>query len=175
MKKIKVLLSALAMVAAMAFVSCGGGAGDDPTGGKSGSEGVKPTEDLVLFEGEKVLDIAASYTNYIEFTTPVEAGSGYKKFEVEASYTSDDGQKAVVQLMSADDKQASESVTLSATNAAVSGKCFVGAKYDDWSTGSAVSTDCFDGTAKAQFYIQDSSYQPTTGTITVKKIVLLAE
>lgn len=41
MKKIKVLLSALAMVAAMAFVSCGGGAGDDPTGGKSGSDPVK--------------------------------------------------------------------------------------------------------------------------------------
>ena len=41
MKKIKVLLSALAMVAAMAFVSCGGGAGDDPTGGKSGSGAVK--------------------------------------------------------------------------------------------------------------------------------------
>ena len=40
MKKIKVLLSALAMVAAMAFVSCGGGAGDDPTGGKSGSGAV---------------------------------------------------------------------------------------------------------------------------------------
>lgn len=35
MKKIKVLLSALAMVAAMAFVSCGGGAGDDPKGGES--------------------------------------------------------------------------------------------------------------------------------------------
>ena len=41
MKKLKVLLSALAMVAAMALVSCGGGAGDDPTGGKSGSGAVK--------------------------------------------------------------------------------------------------------------------------------------
>ena len=40
MKKIKVLLSALAMVAAMAFVSCGGGA-DPTTGGTSGSDAVK--------------------------------------------------------------------------------------------------------------------------------------
>ena len=40
MKKIKVLLSALAMVAAMAFVSCGGGA-DPTTGGTSGADAVK--------------------------------------------------------------------------------------------------------------------------------------
>ena len=40
MKKIKVLLSALAMVAAMAFISCGGGA-DPTTGGTSGAEPVK--------------------------------------------------------------------------------------------------------------------------------------
>ena len=174
MKKIKVLLSALAMVAAMAFVSCGGGAGDDSTGGKSGSGAVKPTEDLILFEGEKVLE-ASGYANYIEFTTPVEAGSGYKKFAVEASYSSDDGIQAAVQLMSADDLQASETVSLSTANSTVSGNCFVGAKYNKWVNGSAVPTDCFDGTAQAQFYIQDSSYQPTTGTITVKKIVLLAE
>lgn len=37
MKKIKVLLSALAMVAAMAFVSCGGGAGDDGTSNPAAS------------------------------------------------------------------------------------------------------------------------------------------
>ena len=48
MKKIKVLLSALAMVAAMAFVSCGGGAGDDPTGGKSGSG-------AVVFDGKSAV------------------------------------------------------------------------------------------------------------------------
>lgn len=54
MKKIKVLLSALAMVAAMAFVSCGGGAGDDPTGGKSGSE-------AVVFDGNVDLTALAGY------------------------------------------------------------------------------------------------------------------
>ena len=54
MKKIKVLLSALAMVAAMAFVSCGGGAGDDPTGGKSGS-------DAVVFDGNVDLTVLDGY------------------------------------------------------------------------------------------------------------------
>ena len=43
MKKIKVLLSALAMVAAMAFVSCGGGAGD-PTSAPADSG------DIVVFD-----------------------------------------------------------------------------------------------------------------------------
>ena len=63
MKKIKVLLSALAMVAAMAFVSCGGGAGD-PTSAPAAGESAK----LISCHG---------YDATLEFANPVAEGSGY--------------------------------------------------------------------------------------------------
>lgn len=80
MKKIKVLLSALAMVAAMAFVSCGGGAGD-PTSAPADSG------DIVVFDpatytgdigevvevgGEKYLKVTPNkYGTSIDLATPV--------------------------------------------------------------------------------------------------------
>ncbi len=61
MKKIKVLLSALAMVAAMAFVSCGGGAGD----GESGSDAVIQT---VTYSNNYGKLIWAAEDDWAEFT-----------------------------------------------------------------------------------------------------------
>ena len=75
MKKLKVLFGALALIASMALVSCG-----DPvnstTGDGSGASTV-PTEDLVLFEGNEVIN-ASGYDNVINFTSPVAAGKNLK-------------------------------------------------------------------------------------------------
>ena len=175
MKKIKVLLSALAMVAAMAFVSCGGKAGDDSTGGTSGAEPAVPNQ-LVVFEGEKVIEITGTtndelYGFALNFDTPVEAGTGYKKVKVTASWEAEDGIQAVFQLKTSDEKQSSEAINLSQTLAEVTGKCFKNATYKDWDQG-GIDAPCADGAAKAQVFIQDSSYAPIPGKVTITKIVL---
>lgn len=66
MKKLKVLLSALAMVAAMALVSCGGGPGDDGTSGPAAALG-----DIVVFD-------PATYTGEIGEVVEVD-GEKYLK------------------------------------------------------------------------------------------------
>lgn len=84
MKKIKVLLSALAMVAAMAFVSCGGKAGDDGTSSPAATD----SGDIVVFDpatytgdigevvevgGEKYLKVTPNkYSTSIALATPVD-------------------------------------------------------------------------------------------------------
>ena len=168
MKKLKVLLGAVALIASMALVSCG-----DPvnstTGDGSGASTV-PTEDLVLFEGNKVIN-ASGYDNVINFTSPVAAGSGYKKFKIEASWESADGIQVQAQMKNGNN-QSSETISLNKDGAIVEGNCFVGATYKDWDNGGA-DANCADGATQIQFFVQDSSYQPTTGTITVKKIWLV--
>ena len=155
MKKIKVLLSALAMVAAMAFVSCGGGAGDPTSAPESG-------------EPAKLIECHA-YDATLEFTNPVAVGSGYTEYHVVAKWVAPGGLKAAVQLKNGQD-QSSSTIELKKNYTEVKGKCFIGAKYDDWSTGSAVSTNCADGATLAQFYIQDSNYQAMDGKVYVQKI-----
>ncbi len=170
MKKLKVLLGAIALIASMALVSCG-----DPvnstTGDGSGASTV-PTEDLVLFEGNEVIN-ASGYDAVINFTNPVAAGSGYKKFKIEASWESADGAQCQAQMKNSNGEQSSATISLSKEGAVVTGDCLVGAKYIDYSSGSPVETNCADGVAQIQFFIQNSSYATTTGTITVKKIWLV--
>lgn len=162
MKKSLLILSAL-MALSMAFVGCEGGS--DPVQDPAGEE--EPKE-LVVFEGEKVLTING-YDNYINFDKPL---SGYSKFEVTLSWDSEDGVQCQAQLMN-DGSQASETISFgSKSEAKVSGKCMAGAKYDKWVDGVSTSTDCDTSANKLQVYIQNSSYGPTTGTVTVKKIVL---
>lgn len=155
MKKIKVLLSALAMVAAMAFVSCGGGAGD-PTSAPAAGESAK----LISCHG---------YDATLEFANPVAEGSGYTDFHVLAKWEAADGKQAAVQLKNGN-AQSSATVSLTKEYSEVTGKCFVGAKYTDYSSGSPEEADCADGATLAQFYIQNSSYEAIDGNVYVKKI-----
>lgn len=167
MKKIKVLLSALAMVAAMAFVSCGGGAGDDPTGGKSGSGAV---EEALVF------DITASYDNYIVFDEAVPEGTGYTKANVIAKFESTTGNSGKLQLMNEDNSaQASATIDIGTDYATLSVACLAGATYTAWVDGKAVTKDCVDTAAKVQGFIQDSGYQPVAGKIYIKKAWLSGE
>lgn len=160
MKKSLLILSAL-MALSMAFVGCKGGS--DPVQDPAGEE--EPKE-LVVFEGEKVLTING-YDNYIEFDKPL---SGYSKFEVTLSWNSDDGVQCQAQLMN-DGSQASETISFgSKSEETVSGKCMAGATYNKYP--GPVTTDCDTSANKFQVYIQNSSYGSTTGTVTVKKIVL---
>lgn len=162
MKKSLLIVSAL-MALSMAFVGCKGGS--DPVQDPAGEE--EPKE-LVVFEGEKDLDIKG-FDNYIEFDKP---HSGYSKFEVTLSWDSEDGVQCQAQLMN-DGSQASETISFgSKSEATISGKCMAGAKYDKWVDGVATPTDCDTSANKLQVYIQNSSYDPTNGTVTVKKIVL---
>ena len=154
MKKIKVLLSALAMVAAMAFVSCGGGAGD-PTSAPAAGESAK-------------LISCHEYDATLEFANPVAEGSGYTDFHVLAKWEAADGIQAAVQLKNGN-AQSSATVNLNKDYTEVTGKCFVGAKYTDWSNGGK-DADCADGATLAQFYIQNSSYAAIDGNVYVKKI-----
>lgn len=175
MKKIKVLLSALAMIAAFGFVSCGGKAGDDSTGGTSGAEPAVPNQ-LVVFEGEKVIEITGTtndelYGFALDFATPVEAGTGYKKVKVTASWEAEDGIQAIFQLKTSDEKQSSESISLSQTLSEVTGKCFKAATYKDYSQG-GIDTPCADGAVKAQVFIQNGDYAAIPGKVTITKIVL---
>ena len=166
MKKLKVLMGALALFAAMAFVGCSGGADSNPEAG--------PTQDFILFEGEEVLN-ASGYDTVIDFAAEVAAGSGYKKFKIDASWESEDGIQCQAQMKNGEGEQSSETVSLDKNGAVITGKCLVGAKYLDYSTGSAVEKNCADGVSQIQFFIQDSNYQTTTGKITVKKVWLVAE
>ena len=174
MKKIKVLLSALAMVAAFGFVSCGGKAGDDSTGGESDPSAVP--RQLVVFEGEKVIEITGTtndelYGFALDFATPVEAGTGYKKVKVTASWEAADGIQAIFQLKTSDEKQSSESISLTQTLSEVTGKCFKAATYKDYSQG-GIEVPCADGAVKAQVFIQNDAYAAIPGKVTIKKIVL---
>lgn len=160
MKKSLLILSAL-MALSMAFVGCKGGS--DPVQDPAGEE--EPKE-LVVFEGEKFLTING-YDNYIEFDEPL---SGYSEFEVTLSWNSEDGVQCQAQLMN-DGSQASETISFgSKSEETVSGKCMAGATYNKYP--GPVTTDCDTSANKFQVYIQNSSYGPTTGTVTVKKIVL---
>ena len=168
MKKIKVLLSAFAMVAAMAFVSCGGGAGDDPTGGKSGSGAV--VEEALVF------DITASYDNYIDFEEAIPENTGYTKANVIAKFESATGTSGKLQLMIADNSaQGSATIELGTEYAEKSAACLAGATYTAWINGEAKTLDCADTATKVQGFIQDSSYQPVAGKIYIKKAWLSGE
>ena len=94
MKKIKVLLSALAMVAAMALVSCGGGAGDDPTGGKSGS-GAVVFDGNVDLTGKTVKNESAFTKAYDGFVITYDEidFTGFNKLVVEAKFYDADGKE----------------------------------------------------------------------------------
>ena len=162
MKKSLLILSAL-MALSMAFVGCKGGS--DPVQDPAGEEEPKV---LVVFEGEKVLTMN-DYDNYIEFNKSL---SGYSKFEVTLAWNSEDGLQCQAQLMN-DGSQASETISfVSKSEATVSGKCMAGATYNKYVNGSPVTTDCDTSANRLQVYIQNSSYDSTTGTVTVKKIVL---
>ena len=131
----------------------------------------KPTET----EDVKVIDCKGGdqgYNNYIEFKTPVGTDSGYTTFKIEAKYESDKAVVAKVQLLTADNKHSSPSIEIKKTYSVTSGACLKGSNYDDYTSGSAVSTPCADSIAKAQFFIQDSSWNTITGKIYVKKIWL---
>lgn len=181
MKKIKVLLSALAMVAAMAFVSCGGGAGDDPKGGESGS-GASTPDDLVLYDSEVAgevleIDIEASYNNYFELPAEIPEGSGYKKINVIAKYETTDGTQAAIQLMTTDKQsQASASISLDKEFSEKSVACLAGATYTAWENNAEVTKNCADTAGLVQGYIQNSNanYATVTGKIYIKKAWLSA-
>ena len=168
MKKIKVLLSALAMVAAMALVSCGGKAGDDGTSSPAGETPKGTVVNCLAGQDD-------GYTVFLDLQTTVDAGSGYTKVTVDADWKSAKGIKPVIQLMTAENNQSSVGVDISKANSA---DCFLAATYDNWSTGKAVPTPCADGAAKAQLYIQGGEadgWAPVAGTIYVRKITLSAE
>lgn len=84
MKKIKVLLSALAMVAAMAFVSCGGGAGDDGT--SSPAAAPEATGETVIATGEH-----GTYFKWADYSITADNAADYI---VRVTYTLDDATKA---------------------------------------------------------------------------------
>lgn len=173
MKKLKVLFGALALIASMALVGCNqptSGTGNNGLTGGAEETTSTPAEDLVLFEGNEVIS-ASGYDNVINFTSPVAAGSGYKKFKVEASWESADGIQVQAQMKNGN-AQSSETISLNKDGEVVEGKCFIGATYKDWDNG-GVDANCADGATQIQFFVQDSSYAPTTGTITVKKIWLV--
>ena len=163
MKKIKVLLSALAMVAAMAFVSCGGGAGDDPTGGKSGAGAV---EDVLVIDCD---GYKATYP--VEIAT----GLGYTTVNIEAKWESETGTQAAFQFKNGDTDHSSETINLSKTYEVVSGKFFQGATWTDWDNGGA-TVDCVDGAKAVQFFIQNANdnYAAVTGKVYIKKLWLSA-
>ena len=168
MKKLTKVLALVAMAAAL-FIGCS----NSSTSGNGGDSGTKNPETKVVFEGERVLEITKTgndaFNNYVEFA---EAVSGYTTFEVTYSWESDTGVQCQAQLMK-DGDQASETVSsTSKAERTITGKCMVGAQYDDWSTGSAVKTDCATSANRLQVYLQNSEYKPTTGKITVKKVVL---
>lgn len=114
----------------------------------------------------------SGYDNYIELPKIIREGSGYKYLYAELKYESEDGIQALFQLMSSDNEQASSSISIGKDFSVVSGACLAGSTYQYWTNGSAVPTDCVDTASKVQFYIQDSSYNPTSGTIHVKSIWL---
>ena len=137
--------------------------------------------DLVLYQSKDTdgdeIDIAAGYDNYIELSSPVSAGSGYTKLYAELKWEATDGYQASVILMSGDGtemKQASDTIYFDNKYSTVSGDCLAGAKYPklNVNTGSYEDVDCVDTATKIQFYIQDSSWQPTSGKVYVKKIWL---
>lgn len=164
MKKSLLILSAL-MALSMAFVGCKGGS--DPVQEPAVEE--EPKESVV-FEGEKVLTIDG-FDNYIEFDKPL---SGYSEFEVTLSWDSKDGVQCQAQLMN-DGSQASETISFgSKSEATISGKCMVGAKYNKWVDGVSTLTDCDTSANKLQVFIQTGAptWEATTGKVTVKKIVL---
>ena len=114
----------------------------------------------------------SGYDNYIELPKIIREGSGYKYLYAELKYESEDGIQALFQLMSSDNEQASSSISIGKDFSVVSGACLAGSTYQYWTNNSAVLTDCVDTASKVQFYIQDSSYTATSGTIYVKSIWL---
>ena len=168
MKKTLLVLSAIATL--FAFVSCGKKGPSEP----DGSDKV-PAENTPAAEAF-VLDVKASYDNYIDLITPVAAASGYTKVNIEAKFDAPDAKQACVQLMSGEDVQASATVNLTASYSVVSGACLAGAKYNAWVGGKPVETDCADTAAKLQFYIQGGDdYHTMAGKIYVKKVWLSAD
>lgn len=160
MKKILLVLGA---IFAFSLVSCAGNGGDpepDP---------IPETKDFVAFEGEEVLTTNA-YDNYVDFAAPVTGD--YKTFEVTYSWDSATGIQCNAQLMN-DASQSSATVSsTSKEEVTLTGACFAGAKYTDYSTGSAVEADCDTQANRIQLFIQDSSYAAVSGDkITVKKVV----
>ena len=81
MKKIKVLLSALAMVAAMAFVSCGGGAGDDGTSNPP----AETTTETVIATG-----VNGTFFKWADYGITADNAADYI---VRVTYTLDDSSK----------------------------------------------------------------------------------
>lgn len=168
MKKTLLVLSAIATL--FAFVSCGGGA--EPDGPAKSDTPANNTPKAEAF----VLDVKASYDNYIDLIAPVAAASGYTKVNIEAKFDAPDAKQACVQLMSGEDVQASATVQLTASYSVVSGACLAGAKYNAWVNGQPVETDCADTAAKLQFYIQGGDdYHTMAGKIYVKKVWLSAD
>ena len=164
MKKTLLVVSAI-LALSLAFVGCKKSTGDNNE--PSGSDPVKADA--------YVLNVDASYDNYIELIAPVAAASGYTKINAELKWESSDGIQAAIQLMSGDGtamKQASATVNFDKSYSTVSGACLAGATYTDWSTGSAQTANCVDTATKLQFYIQNASYAPTSGKIYVKKVWL---
>lgn len=172
MKKTLLVLSAI-LALSMAFVGC-----KKSTGGDESDKSEPPAKPEALILNCK------DYNNYAEFTIPEGTDlSGYNEVHATWKWESSEGIQAAIQLMyktgEKDEKgndvykQASPSTNLPKGDYADSkSSCLKGSNYDDWSTGKAVSTPCFDKTNCAQFYIQNSSYQACAGTIYVKKVWL---
>lgn|GEM_PF-3666184 len=119
MKKIKVLLSALAMVAAMAFVSCGGGAGDDPTGGKSGSDAVIQTVTYSNVYGKLIW---AAEDDWAEFTIDFAEVPTKVQFCCEGDVTSSENQKYGEMYYSGSITTTSKTVVIADALAVMKGK-----------------------------------------------------
>jgi hypothetical protein len=148
------------------------------------AECTKPFEvkfgDVKVYAGWKkqiqpmVINCTAGYENYYDLPEAITEGSGYTELHAICTWESSDGIQAALQLMDNDRRQASSTLHISKTDPEDVVDCLNGATYIDYNInpGSPVVTPCADSATQIQFYIQNSSYSPTTGTITVKKIWL---
>lgn len=174
MKKLKVLMGALALFAAMAFVGCSNGNNDSNGGGDKTNPGEITNEEGVL-----VFDISASYDNFIDFESAIPENSGYTKAHVIGKYESATGGKACLQLMDMDEShadQASATLELDKTYSEKSVNCFAGATYDKWVVDHSEATACVDTANRVQGFIQETqNWGTVTGKIYIKKAWLSGE
>ena len=181
MKKL-INIAAVLLAASMIFVGCSNGVaapGSNNGGSGSGNEAGGSAGGEEKIAGEKI--VCSGYSNYIELSNPVEEESGYTKVHAEVYFKDTNAAKVGIQLMFNDEqgsKQSSSTIEITTQGEFTAGEavCLKGSSYTDWSTGSAVVTDCADKCNAIQLYVQDTSWQAMSDAVVyVKKVWLTAE
>ena len=186
-KSIKVILGVLAMSAFIfSFSGCNNGTPDtgdgdsDPIGNGGGTNTKtpdntntdNPNQDNPTTTDYDVIDIEASYDNWITLDKPITAKSGYTTINAEWKFESKEGKAAYLQLMKGEDTQSSNGVGCTTDFSITSANCLSGSSYIRYFTGGNEHASCADEADRIQLAIQDSEYHTVTGKIYIKKIWL---